>query len=733
LVVAPVLWIGVALLSMFWLVAEIQYLSVVRSHWAGPGTNFDIDRLQPLRLSDMLSLGPIRNQDLGSLYSLSPAVLLPAVFGAIVAVRDARARMFLGIAIASIVLMVFRDLYRPFFVIPGFAEFGVQVHRPFQLMASFSAPALAAIGLFEAPPHGIDFAAKRWRSLASLRSIALPTVAVAVMALFVADIIVFAARVEGGSRLAYGPSLATPGWAPDLRDIWQQSSSAPLAQQLFDPRQWRAPGVGCDLECPGRHQFLAKLGTTFPSPPARAEMNSNGAQLDMAFHTLVGGGITHSYNDQVIPSRELASWLEQSMLVDSGSTTKTQLATALGVDAVVLSRTQAARAADYLQMGWVQVSSDPVAFINPQPSGLAAQWPSGTAVLVVGRTQASVPALYNFVFERATTGLLPFSTAWLVRSASPYIDDYSDADLGHYSGVMLLGYKYRDQATAWSRLDRYVRGGGHLFIETGWQYVDPDWDVGLSPAILPVASGRWSALDPSAPVQVEGEPDSRFGRFVYGSGGWGASSATSARQGATELVRVGNRVVVARWQVGAGRVLWSGMNIMAHAAKSASADEDRFLAEQLAWLFRPSSDSTDKTPIAPVWNGGDQVTLALQASAGPSLVMLKESFFPGWTARLVTPTGPIDVDLVGTEMDFMLARLQSVPPGSSLVFTYRPTAFEEASWGLSLLTLAGLIVWVVRPALLRRVGGRIVTPIREFLGAVFAALSRRASRWGADP
>jgi len=65
------------------------------------------------------------------------------------------------------------------------------------------------------------------------------------------------------------------------------------------------------------------------------------AQLDMAFHTLVGGGITHSYNDQVIPSRELASWLEQSMLVDSGTATKTQLATALGVDAVVLSPAQA--------------------------------------------------------------------------------------------------------------------------------------------------------------------------------------------------------------------------------------------------------------------------------------------------------------------------------------------------------------------------------------------------------
>jgi hypothetical protein len=729
----PALWIGVVLLSLFWLGAELQYLSVVRSHWAGPGTNFDINRLWPIALSDLLSLIPLKTQDLPALYSLSPAVLLPALLGVIAAWRNGKARIFLALAIVSIVLMTFRDLYRPFFGIPGFAEFAVVAHRPFQLLASFAVPALAAIGLFEMQAYAVDFIAKRWTSVAAMRAAAVPALAVAVALVLVADIAVFAGRVQGGSQLSYGPSLASPGWAPDFRDIWEQHTSLSLAQQLLDPRQWRTPGIGCDVNCQGQHQHLSMLGATFHAPPVRAELNANAAELDMAFHTLVGGGITHSYNDQVIPSRELASWMEQSMLVDPGGSTKTQLADALGIDAVVLAKAQVARASDYMQMGWVQVGSDPVAFVNPQPSGLAAQWTSGASVLVVGKTQASVPALYNFVFERATTGLLPFASAWLVRGTSPNIDDYTDADLSRYSGVILLGYQYHDQGAAWSRLDRYVRGGGHLFVETGWQYVDPDWNMGAAPAILPVGSLRWGSLDPSAPVQVDGSADPQFGRFAYGSGGWGASSAGSVRQGATELVRVGDRVVAARADVGRGRVLWSGMNLMAHDSASGSADEDQFLAAQLSWLFAPSSGSSSQVAIEPVWNGGDQVTLTLEPSSGPTLVLLKESFFPGWSARLVTPSGSRSVDLVGSEMDFMLANLSAVPPGSALVFTYGPTGFEEATWALSLALLAGLIAWLVRPALVVRVRELLVRSSRGLVAGAFGGLARRASRWGDDP
>jgi hypothetical protein len=683
-VVAPVLCAGIVLLSAFWLGAELQYLAVVRAHWSGAGTNFDAGRLSPIDLGSLLSLKPIQDGSLGDLYSFTPAALLPAIVGVTLVVKDGRTRVLVAMGVLGIVFMAFRDLYRPLFAIPGFSEFAVVAHRPMLLIAAIGVPALAALGLFELPRLVGGLAARRWSWPAGLRSglaIGLQIVMVLVLA---ADVYAFAGRVDPSGHLAYGPSLYG---ATRLSDLG------------------RVPGLAvmCQLGCPANHQALAQLGSGFPSPPQRAELNSGVAQLDMAFHTLVGGGITHSYNDQVISSRELASWLEQSMLVDSGTTTKSELSSALGIDAVVLSAGQAARAADYTQMGWQQVSSSPIAFVNPAPSGLAAQWPSGNAVLVVGKTQASVPALYNFVFERATTGALPFASAWLVRGASPNIDDYSDADLSSYSGVILLGYQYHDQGAAWSRLDRYVRSGGHLFVETGWQYVDPDWDAGTAPSVLPVASLRWSALDPSAAVQVDGSTDEQFGRFTYGSGGWGASSAPSARQGATELVRVGSRVVAARWDVGQGRVLWSGMNLMAHDATSGSADEDRFLANQFAWLFAPTVAAASQVSIQPSWTGSDQVSLALEPSAGPSLVLFKESLFPGWTARLVTPNGSSSIELMGSEMDFMLADLASVPPGATLVFTYGPTVAVHLTWAVSAISLAMMLIWMLRPRWWRRV------------------------------
>lgn len=813
LVVVPTLFAGIILLSAFWLAAELQYLAVVRSHWAGAGTNFDPAKLTSIDLATLLSVHPIQDGNLGDLYSFTPAVLLPATLGLILAWKYGRARVLVGLSLLGLAFLSFRDLYRPMFALPGFPEFAVVAHRPLQLLVSIAMPSLAALGLFELPRLLAELASRRWAWPGHLRfatAIALPIVIVIALA---SDVYGFAGRVDAGGHLAYGPSL---NGAPDLRDLWQyhppdvcpqagkgsnplcrdqdlsanfsvtqlvtacasgakvrtdapvcrglllddplnpqwvgdsalidQTSSwcagrndpvcaaryLPVNKQLLDLAQWRSPTVACQLGCPPGHKALAKLGATFPSAPARAELNSNVAQLDMAFHTIVGGGITHSYNDQVIPSRELASWLEDNMLVKSGVTTKSELATTLGVDAVVLSAAQADRAADYRAMGWVQVSTEPVAFVNPQPSGLAAQWSDGASVLVVGKTQASVPALYNFVFERATSGILPFASAWLVRGPSATIDDYSDAELSRYSGIILLGYQYNDQSTAWSRLDRYVRGGGHLFVETGWQYVDPDWNLGSAPATLPVSSLQWGTLDPSAPALVGGAVDAQFGRFVYGTGGWGASSSASLRPGATELVKVGNRVVAARWQLGKGRVVWSGMNLLAHDASSGSTDEDQFVTSQLAWLFAPANGAAAQVSITPGWDGTDRASLALQASSAQSMVLFKESLFPGWSAQLVTPSGTEPVRLVGSEMDFMLAMLGPVPAGSRLVFTYGPTPVEVASWCLSAAALVAMIAWLVRPAIfshgavwIRGHSGRAVAPITT-------RLAERGARWGEE-
>jgi hypothetical protein len=329
---------------------------------------------------------------------------------------------------------------------------------------------------------------------------------------------------------------------------------------------------------------------------------------------------------------------------------------------------------------------------------------SGATVLVVGRDQTSGSHPYNDLFERATAGIIPYSSAWLIRGSSSYVDDYSADELARFPALMLVGYRYHDRAKAWSLLDGYVRRGGSLFVETGWQYVDPDWDLGSpAPSLLPVNELRWGALDPKATVLVDSVPAADWGSMAYASGGWGASSAAqgSVRAGAENLVSVGGRVVAARWQVGRGRVVWSGMNLVAHDAGAASAVEDQFVADQFHWLL---GDRPSQAGLSVAWPSDDVARIALNPSPGPTWVMLKESFAPGWSAELSWPgsqgiaAGTQNVPLIDGELDFIVARFDSVPPGAMLTFTYGPTAGVYAAWTLSAASLLALLIWVVRPS-----------------------------------
>jgi hypothetical protein len=81
----------------------------------------------------------------------------------------------------------------------------------------------------------------------------------------------------------------------------------------------------------------------------------------------------------------------------------------------------------------------------------------------------------------------------------------------------------------------------------------------------------------------------------------------------------------------------------------------------------------------------------------------------------------------------MMANLGSVPAGSTLVFRYGPTAFEQATWVLSLALLVGLVAWLVRPAAFGEARRIFAGFTRLVFQGAFGGLARRASRWGEDP
>jgi hypothetical protein len=485
-----------------------------------------------------------------------------------------------------------------------------------------------------------------------------------------------------------------------------------LGDQLLDPRQ---PQVGCVLlDCVSTAAAADVGRVTFASPPPRAELDANTGSLFKAFHYYTGGGQVDSYNFQLVASPELNSWTKDSMLRPSAPGVKAQLSQAEGIDTVILTADQSALAGDYQAIGW-QVTKPALpgtptqaatqeTLQSPSPTGLAEQRPGKPDVLVIGSLSDSPSNPYNTVFEHATQGMIPFAAGWIVKGRSAYVDDYTDQELASNQALLLLAYRYHDAKTAWDRLERYVRGGGRLYVETGWQYVDPDWSGGSGIAALPVTNLRWGPLDPSAPVMVGGTPDPAWGSLAVPGGAWGAASAPSVRSGAEDLVEVGGRIVVARWQLGSGRVLWSGMNLIAHQGSTGSADEATFLAQQWAWLLGGSSPVG--TQISPRWQG-DTAVLSLQPASGPSEVLFKESNAPGWGAELSWPGGSRQLSILDAEEDFMLVRLDSVPEGARVVFSYGPSPLVYAGWGTSGLVALVMLAWIFRPGPFEALGRRI--------------------------
>jgi hypothetical protein len=464
-----------------------------------------------------------------------------------------------------------------------------------------------------------------------------------------------------------------------------------LLDQLGDPRLWRPPTVSCAAGCPLPQVDL-------PPIAGRAMVDSNNPRLLQALHLLTGRAQAYGYNSQLLPSPALYDLLKHGLLEGTGGPGTADMARRAGVDTVVLRPDQAARRSEYSSLGWRQTSSEPPVYAAPGPVAVAEEWQRGRTVLVIGATSTTTAEPYNGLMGWASAGHLPSTEAWLARGSSPYLDDYSDQELARYQGLWLLGYRYHDAGAAWRRVETYARSGGAVYVETGWQYVDPDWSLSSAPPALPVQGLGWAELDPSAPALLDGAP-AGWTPFTYQGAGWGASAAQGARPGAQSVVSVGGRVVAARWQLGRGRLFWSGANLLAHAQQATSPESD-YLASQWRWLLAAGGPVPAQAALSPVWRGDDEVVLPLRPASSPTWVLFKDSALPGWSASLETPSGTESLSLATGELDYMLVRLDHVPAGSRLVLHFGPTWRLYLSWALSAAGALLGCAWLVRPRLL---------------------------------
>ncbi|HEV8228583.1 MAG TPA: hypothetical protein VGQ86_01390 [Candidatus Limnocylindria bacterium] len=360
----------------------------------------------------------------------------------------------------------------------------------------------------------------------------------------------------------------------------------------------------------------------------------------------------------------------------------------------------------YRADGWTIARDGRFVFADPPfRSGLGA-WRERGVILHVGRpNQFTWRNTYRF----ATAGALPFATGWLVQGPA-CIDDVPPELLGRIDGLILEDQCERDPAVAARTLQAFVERGGRLLVETGWEG-SPYFRGDPAPSFLPTTATSWGPIGDHPALRLGGgvasiADVSTFGDFRYGSATWDVSSSAlqAIRPWAHPVLVAGDRVLVAAGELGQGRVVWSGLNLVQHAWQKGSVGERGFARDLFAWLL--AGASTAPREIDPDQLGEDSARLTV---SGGGWLLWRES--PAY-AEVSPPVGVLSRAGPGMLLAHVDAGTYSIRQGPSA--------------GMRATTIAGafasslVIVWL---AVALRSGGA-ADPAEAF-GWIGRAIRRR--------
>ena len=223
----------------------------------------------------------------------------------------------------------------------------------------------------------------------------------------------------------------------------------------------------------------------------------------------------------------------------------------LGIDAVVLGATQAARRRLH-RVGMDSRSSASRSRLSiPSPSGLATEWPSGRPALVIGADQSSMSRPTTISSSRPPPAMIPFSSGWLLRGDLRIRGRLLARASSPLPGSSSSGIAITTGTRPWSAWTDYVRAGGSPLSSRPAGSTWIPIGTWVRPRLRSCRSASCAGVAPwirAAPVLVAGSSRLRGDRWPTAAqvGERRAPRFVASGQGAEALVSVGGRVVVAR-------------------------------------------------------------------------------------------------------------------------------------------------------------------------------------------
>ena len=306
------------------------------------------------------------------------------------------------------------------------------------------------------------------------------------------------------------------------------------------------------------------------------------------------------------------------------------------------------------------------------------------AVLVIGKPETGA---YMNIFRLANEGLLPYERAILVEGSS-FVDDYDVDDLSIFDAILLYGYDYRDSQKAWDILLSYVRNGGGIFVDTGWEFNLPEWEFENAPTVLPLKQMTWTDYGMTPDYElgssaIAGNVDvGLFKPLIWEGQPWTLSGSQNSdlRDWGEVVLSASGRPLVVAGQLGEGKVVWSGMNLIAHAQYLGPNEEELgMLSNLISWLLADTGAPVDILPGV-VRETPDAVTFEIPALGnGSHWLIWREAYYKNWQAYEFDDVTRRETPIYKAGPGFSLIPLSPDSAATTISLEWEPSAFERIS------------------------------------------------------
>lgn len=313
-----------------------------------------------------------------------------------------------------------------------------------------------------------------------------------------------------------------------------------------------------------------------------------------------------------------------------------------------------------------------------------------------------------------------------------FIDNVSYQSLQDMEAVILYAYDYKNHGKAWGKLEKYVREGGKVFIETGSDVKQTD-SANLPakypqelPNIFPIKMTKQEAMGTNWSLSGEGSKETEgvnlklFGPPIIDDQPWlfsQPSSTSDLKEGARVILANKGIPLIVSWQYGEGEVIWSGMNLPYHLTTHKNLEEAKLFKNLLKDLvdisavfyqdFETNRESANKMVIK---------------GSNAKGVFFRENSNPGWQARLKSrdKSRRLKIYQAGpTYYGFSYVRMpEEAQESFTVTFTYQGEFWvyfwQLVSFGTILLILDRV---VLGSRLLVPIARRLLSPVRKKVGS----------------